>query len=480
MASISRQPNGHRMIQFVGADRKRRSIRLGKIASKQAERVRLMVESLVAASIAGFPVDSDVGRWVAGLDDSLHEKLAAVGLIPPRESQLLGPFLDSYIRSRVDVQRGTRLMYDQTRNALIEFFGAEKRLRDITAGDGDEWVLWMVGKGWAQNTCRKRSAIAKLFFNSAVRKRLLTESPLRDLKGTVRPNESRLRFISVADIEKVIAQTADPEWKLIIALARYAGLRTPSETMALKWEDVNWAEGRMVVWSPKTAHHAGKEYRVVPMFPALRPYLEAAFEAAAEGAVHVIAKHRARSGNLRTQMHRLIRRAGMEPWTRPFHNLRASCETELADQFPAHVVSKWLGNSQQVAAAHYLQVTDEHFERARTTACSALQKALQQVAEASGNDSQANLENPVIAGVCESVRFDASPYSVRDYSREDSSGSAQLVEIKSTYGEQPAEALQNPVQSAADEQLRQIAVRWHALPETLRHAIWEMVLDYTQ
>lgn len=134
--------------------------------------------------------------------------------------------------------------------------------------------------------------------------------------------------------------------------------------MALKWEDVNWAEGRMVVWSPKTAHHVGKEYRVVPIFPSLRPYLEAAFEAAADGAVHVIEHHRSRCGNLRTQMHRLIRRAGMEPWTRPFHNLRASCETELADQFPAHVVLKWLGNSQQVAAAHYLQVTDEHFERA--------------------------------------------------------------------------------------------------------------------
>lgn len=94
-------------------------------------------------------------------------------------------------------------MYDQTRNALVEFFGAEKRLRDITAGDGDEWVLWMVGKGRALNTCRKRSAIAKLFFNAAVRKKLLDESPVRDLKGTVRPNESRLRFISTADIEKV-------------------------------------------------------------------------------------------------------------------------------------------------------------------------------------------------------------------------------------------------------------------------------------
>lgn len=90
MASISRQPNGHRTIQFVGADRKRRSIRLGKIDAKQAERIRLMVESLVSASITGFSIDGDVSRWVAGLDDSLHDKLAGVGLIPPMESQLTG------------------------------------------------------------------------------------------------------------------------------------------------------------------------------------------------------------------------------------------------------------------------------------------------------------------------------------------------------------------------------------------------------
>jgi hypothetical protein len=38
-----------------------------------------------------------------------------------------------------------------------------------------------------------------------------------------------------------------------------------------------------------------------------------------------------------------------------------------------HVVCKWIGNSQPVALRHYLQVTDEDFDRA----CAA--KALQQV-----------------------------------------------------------------------------------------------------
>ena len=50
MASISKEPNGRRTIQFVGADGKRRSIRLGKVSQRTAEMVKVKVEALVAAS----------------------------------------------------------------------------------------------------------------------------------------------------------------------------------------------------------------------------------------------------------------------------------------------------------------------------------------------------------------------------------------------------------------------------------------------
>jgi len=39
----------------------------------------------------------------------------------------------------------------------------------------------------------------------------------------------------------------------------------------------------MVVRSPKTEHHEGGESRVVPIFPELRPYLEAVFDQAEPG-----------------------------------------------------------------------------------------------------------------------------------------------------------------------------------------------------
>lgn len=42
----------------------------------------------------------------------------------------------------------------------------------------------------------------------------------------------------------------------------------------------------------------------------------------------------------------------------------ASRQTELSDRFPTHVVADWLGNTEAVARAHYLQTHDAHFQAA--------------------------------------------------------------------------------------------------------------------
>lgn len=99
----------------------------------------------------------------------------------------------------------------------------------------------------------------------------------------------------------------------------------------------------------------------------------------------VITRYRMPSANLRTRLMKTISRAGLEPWPKLFHNLRATRETELAADFPLHVVCKWIGNSIQVATRNYLQVRDEDSERA---AGDVRQNPLQQVAELVANARQ--------------------------------------------------------------------------------------------
>ena len=63
--------------------------------------------------------------------------------------------------------------------------------------------------------------------------------------------------------------------------------------------------------------------------------------------------------------------AGLKPWPKLFQNCRSTRETELAEEFPLHVVCGWLGNSPKVATLHYLQTTSIHFETATSTTVTA-------------------------------------------------------------------------------------------------------------
>jgi len=291
-------------------------------------------------------------------------KLAAAGLITERSSAVLGLFLADYIRGGHDIKPLTLEHLHRIKTDLVEHFGGEKPLRDITPGDADEFRLFLIGKRLAENTLRRRCGRAKQFFTVAVRRQLIPINPFTDLKSAIWANPSRFYFVSREETGKVIDACPDAQWRLLVALSRYGGLRCPSEHLALRWADVHWGEGRVTVRSPKTEHHAGGESRVIPLFPELRPHLEEAFEQAETGAEYVITRYRQANSNLRTQFERIIHTASLTPWPKLFQNMRSTRETELAKSFPMHVVCQWIGNSQPVAAKHYLQVTDAHFASA--------------------------------------------------------------------------------------------------------------------
>ena len=134
--------------------------------------------------------------------------------------------------------------------------------------------------------------------------------------------------------------------------------------MNLRWTDVDWERRRFTVHSTKTEHHEGGVVRVVLIFPELLPLLEAQWEAAPEGAEFVIERYRDPSCNLRTQLERIILKAGLTPWPKLWQNLRASRATELAGEMPGHVAAHFLGHSIAIAQKHYWQVTDQDYDRA--------------------------------------------------------------------------------------------------------------------
>ena len=370
MASIGCDGGGRRRILFVARDGTRKTIRLGKVSQKVAEGVKVKVEALVAAAITRQPLDSETAAWLAGLDGVLYDRLVAVGLTGAKETRAaqkltLAQFIDQYIETRrTNMNPGTLTNHYQTRRVLFDFFRVDQLLGDVTPGSCDDWRVHLESKGYAPATIGRHVKRARQFFRAAVRKKLILENPMQDVKAAAQVNKSREFFVTREVTEKIIAACPDVEWRLIVALARYGGVRTPSETFALMWSDVDWEGGRIRVPSSKTAHHVGGEARTIPLFPELRPHLEAVFDKVEPGGTYVIAKHRIGSMNLRTTLERIMGRAGVKPWPRLFQNMRASRETELCQDHPLHVVTAWIGNSARIAARHYLQVTDADFDRA--------------------------------------------------------------------------------------------------------------------
>ena len=109
-------------------------------------------------------------------------------------------------------------------------------------------------------------------------------------------------------------------------------------------------------------------------------------------------------------MKRLIALLGIKPWPKLFHNLRASRESELCDEYPLATVCQWLEHRPQVGVAHYLVYPDKDasFQRAIGKAGRVTRKATRQgeeLGEFEGilgtEETQKPQETPEFAGVSE-------------------------------------------------------------------------------
>lgn len=339
----------------------RKAVRLSGVSKKDAGEICSKVQAIVSARISGAPLANSVADWLSNAGDELHGKLAAAGLCDERKAATLGDWLDRYIATRrAKVADSTVASWLAARRRLTEYLGENRDLRSIAPADAAAWQEQLQGR-YARATIANVTKKAKQFFADAADTGYVDASPFTKLVAGSMANDDRNVYVPAADVLRIIDDHApNAEWRLLIALGRFGGLRVPSEALLLRWEDIDWQAGTMRVTSPKTVRH-GKGYRVVPLFSELRRYLEEAFDPTEE---RCIPSYSGRGCNLRTSLLKLIEKAKLKPWPRPWHNLRASRQTDLAALYPLHTVTAWLGNTPSVATEHYLSVLPEHMAAA--------------------------------------------------------------------------------------------------------------------
>ena len=368
MASISTdKKTGCHRIYFNNLHGGRKGLRLGKTTKKHAQSMKLRVEEILQDQTFNRPHSSELANWINGLPPAMSKRMVGVGLLSAAPTAMTVEKLIETFLASADVKPATRAAYRQTTQSLIKSLGSTKFVSQLSVADADTWRKECVAEGLAKATIAKRTNVAKTIFKKAVKLGIVKASPFEDLKVGSQVNSERSFYVSREVISEVLEQCPNIQWRAIVGLTRYAGLRCPSELQQLKWSDVNWTTKLLTVRSPKTEHHAGHAVRMVPVSEELQPILFELFEMATEGDVLLFPKLVGSSGNLRTSFHKIIERAGHKPWPRLFQNLRGSYETDWVDDYPSHQVASWLGHSPSIAARHYLKHKDLHFQAATGT-----------------------------------------------------------------------------------------------------------------
>jgi integrase len=365
-------------------DGRQKSIWLGVVDQATASTFTKHVGHIIDCDASGEPIGRATSRWLAALSDAQHGKLSKQKLIDPRENNQRGreirlvDWIDSYIESRVDVKQSTKLTYLRARNSAVAYFGESRKLSDVSARDAEAFVRWLETEGnrrnvkdgttgVAKNTARRTVSKMSQFFNAAVRDGLLPTDPFADLPRSMSANRDNFHFVEWSTINDCINVIDDVDWKTLLALARLGGLRIPSELNQLRWSDIDFENNRITIRATKTERYSGNGVRVCPLYPQLRPYLEAARVAPGADPEFVIrdTRYRSKEANLRTRFLKILKAAGHEPWPFLFQNLRKSRDTDLCDAgIPAQSVAAWMGHSINIMERHYLIARETDFQRA--------------------------------------------------------------------------------------------------------------------
>jgi len=352
-----------------GENESRPKISLGKVTAKQADTAKRNIENFIKCKNTGAVVSPLAQDWIKGLTDGLRKRLEVLNIIEPSskgQSYTVEQWTKRYIKSRPDVKKRTKENWQIAANKLSAFFRGQF-LDEVTVKDAKNFRIYLKSTCClAENTLRRIIGLSRQFYNSAIDAEIISKNPFRGQPVSVRANPERFYFVKQETALKVLDACPDAQWRLIFGLARWGGLRCPSEVLSLKWQDIDFEHSRFTVHASKTKHHADAGIRTVPMFPELKPLFQDAFDNAKDGDVYCITRYRDKSVNLRTQLSKIIIRAGFEPWPKLFQNCRSTRETELFKMTGGNVkaVCSWIGNSPAVAMEHYAQVTEADLQNA--------------------------------------------------------------------------------------------------------------------
>ena len=371
------------MVEF---NRKRRNLTLGRIKRATADRFSSNIDELIAyRKLESSALPPQLEIWVKSLSEKHLKQLGDIALIgeisqtltigklisAKSGKQTISTLADQYIRTRGAGQEESTIdIYNRSKRNLLDCFG-DVDATLVKPSDAREFWRWLLEEGsqakgsLASNTAKQRLRFARAFFEQAVEDGLIGKNPFKINGLTTTQSAAEKEYIPRLAIEKVIKHCPTAQWKTLFALARTIPVRIPSEIKELAWSDIDWAENRLLIHSPKT-RKIGKSARYVPIFPLLAKWLGVLFDEAEKDAIYVLPNIRTHS-NPATTAAKYVKKAKIKPWIdKPWVNfwnsLRATTETDLMDEYGLRRACQWSGNTAATAEKNYALVRKTDFQ----------------------------------------------------------------------------------------------------------------------
>lgn len=256
-----------------------------------------------------------------------------------------------YLAQRTDLSESTRLNQSHTITRLLEHFG-DIRLTLITRAGAAAFRASLTDCGLV--TQAKHVSIARQIMGYAHRQDRIPFNPF-DRERVKAPHvERQWRYVTLPELDLILAACPNDDWRLVFMLARLAGLRRNEIDRAHNgWVDLD--ARRLTVEAPGGRETTKHRRRVVPVVPRLLEALQGR-EGRLAGAWN--------GEGYGAKARQIITAAGLQPWPKVLQNLRANRATDWLAEFPTMTACAWMGHDPSVAARHYFNVRDEEFAQA--------------------------------------------------------------------------------------------------------------------
>lgn len=366
MASLTYETGkrtGWRLRAYSAADsRVRHSVWLGDMRERDARTIRCHIEAVYDARKHGTPVPGETVRWLTQIDARLRTKLAPMLGAARTVHEATFEFLRAHAAQH---KASTMRAYTQTLSLFSGSFGT-RQMRSLIAADVDTWLDRL---NMAPNTVAKHAKQLKTFLAWCQTQDYIDSLRIRTSSAIGVGDKD---FIPADALQKWIDHfRRQPEIQCGLAIARWSGVRVPSELQTLTIASVDWDGARLYVTDSKRTKRAARAPPVIretPLFPELVPYLRRIWPADGSPTDPLLPSIAADDGAAFVRMCSEARdQCGLQ-WPRLFTSVRATRESELIHRFDVHTACEWIGNSPAVAAKFYQQITAETWKVATTAA----------------------------------------------------------------------------------------------------------------